>query len=177
MFHWLDGARIQDWSGRPEAENRLPELVRRLVAATVPSDRLRRCDFPSGTDTRLGGFDGIVEADGGSVQFVPSGLSCWELSVRRDWRKKIRADLDKRTSQLSEEERARTAFVAVTARRLEGKERFRTKLREEFPGWREICLLDAVDLAQWMQHAPAVAAWFARVTGNGEPHVLDVEGA
>ena len=46
MIHF-DPSEISSWANRPDANHQLPELVRRLILATVPE--LPRLDMPSGS--------------------------------------------------------------------------------------------------------------------------------
>jgi hypothetical protein len=136
----------------------LPELVRRLIHATT---RVERLDMPAGDGGRRPGWDGRVLARAESHR-VPEGLSVWEeKSIRSD---KIKAkadeDYDKRTNTDSlGVDRARAVFIFVSLRRWDGKHAWENTKREGGP-WRDVRVLDADNLEDWLDHAPQVARWF-----------------
>jgi hypothetical protein len=146
---------IVRWADRYEAAAVLPKLARRLVHATAV---VKSLSFPGDAGVRLAGFDGIAESETGAP-FVPAGLSVWELSTERNVLTKIRKDFKKRS--LAYDGRDRAVYVAVTARRAAGKHEWAAEQRGD-TGWADIRVVDADDLATWLEQAPMVAAWFAR---------------
>ena len=108
----VEARHIEDWSKTKSAEGLLPRLVRRLILAM---DWTARVDMPGGEGTRRHGADGRVESSR-AVQFVPEGLSIWELSVEST-EKKLNDDYDKRvTTALDEGPAGTVTYVAVSAR-------------------------------------------------------------
>ncbi|HTT62682.1 MAG TPA: hypothetical protein VMG35_12595 [Bryobacteraceae bacterium] len=69
-MRWVTAQDLQSWAARLDAESRLPELVRRLVRATV--DAPQKVAFPSGESVQTGGWDGIVLTTSGN-DYVPDG--------------------------------------------------------------------------------------------------------
>jgi hypothetical protein len=52
---WIDATHLDQWADRRDSQALLPEVVRRLVFATVGG--LRRVLFPSGESVQLPGWD------------------------------------------------------------------------------------------------------------------------
>lgn len=158
----ISSKELQEWAGRYDAPAVLPRLVRRLLLATSPLDGIAmRAD----SGTRYEGWDGIVMSRGGTA-FCPAGLSVWELSVEGKVRTKLDEDYEKRSRKPPEGVRpARTTYVAVTARAFKkGKADWANEKRAEGT-WRDVRVLDADDLATWIEQAPVVARWFASREG------------
>ena len=108
-----------------------------------------------------GAHYGIVEADKAGLN-VPAGISGWELSADKRILKKADGDVRARTSEPSPLVRTQSAFVAVTLRVWPERRRRNTKRltsdahkeawaqeRAAELGWREVRVLDAIDVAAW----------------------------
>ena len=72
----ITGDDIDSWADRIEAAGALPQLVRRLILATTPTDAV---SFRADGGTRYSGWDGFVVSKVGGP-FVPAGACYWELS-------------------------------------------------------------------------------------------------
>lgn len=167
----VTGEDIAEWARRYDAPAVLPRLVRRLLAATTPVDGL---EMRADAGVRFGGWDGVVVARDGNA-WCPPGLSVWELSVEAGARGKLDRDFEKRTKAPPEPIRPRLAtYVAVVARRVKGKEAWQ-KEKKALGIWRDVKLLDADDLAAWMDVAPAVGRWFAGMVGKPSADMTDLE--
>ena len=158
----FDATDLMHWADRPDCQHRLPELIRRLVSATVENSP--PVDFPSGSSVHVGGWDGQIAVDEGNA-WVPSGGSSWELSCQKDVKKKADADYEKRCEDPLGVDPPETTFVFVTPRRWPGKKKWSQERRAE-KRWRDVRVLDADDLVAWLEQAPAVADWFARLIGK-----------
>ena len=66
----FDSSEFSNWADHPDAIHLLPELVRRLVLATVPE--LSHLGMPSGSAVSLPGWDGLITANTGNA-WVPAG--------------------------------------------------------------------------------------------------------
>ena len=117
--------------------------------------------MPSGSSVRLPGWDGLLEVERGNA-WAPSGVSGWEFSCDKKITSKANNDYEKRTADPLGLERTTSTFVFVTSRRWNGKERWEKERREEGK-WRDVRVHDADDLVMWLEQAPEVAQWFARV--------------
>jgi len=169
-MRWVTAQDLQSWAGRLDAESTLPELVRRLVHATVAPDRI---SFPSGESVQTGGWDGIVHIDAGNA-YVPDGWSGWELSKRADVKTKADDDYQKRTDDPEHLSTSTSTFVFVTPRRWNGKEDW-ANAKKATGEWGDVRAYDADDLEQWLDRAPAVGAWLARIMGKYPAGVSSIQ--
>ncbi|MGK3999579.1 AAA family ATPase [Sorangium sp. So ce1024] len=165
----ITGDDITLWSQRFEASSVLPDLLRRLLLATASLSSLT---MSAHAGTRLRGLDGVVRAYE-EAPFCPAGLSVWELTVEED-KHKLNGDLDKRTANPGAIIPRETTYVAVSARRVNDKERWLAEKNVKRI-WREVRLLDAEDLAAWLTRAPAVARWFAAQIGRPVDDLEDLD--
>ena len=154
----FDSSEIVNWTDRPDVHHVLPELVRRLILATVPLPGF--IDIPSGSSVRMPGWDGLLSAPEGNT-WVSSGDSAWEFSCDNSPKQKADEDYEKRMANPRSVIASQTTFVAVTARRFGGKNEWMNERQEE-GHWAGVRALDADDLTAWLEQAPAVAGWFAR---------------
>ena len=161
MLHF-DPSEISHWAECPNATHQLPELIRRLILATTPMPT--RLDIPGGSAVWRSGWDGLVEAVEGNA-WVPTGASAWELSCQREPGTKASADYRKRTDDPQGVASAGATFVSVTPRQWIRKRKWEDERRNE-GRWADVRAYDASDLATWLEQAPAVAAWFARLIGK-----------
>lgn len=158
----FDSSEISQWADMPGAPSQLPELVRRLIIATVP--KLSLLDMPSGSSVWLAGWDGALVAHSGN-QWVPEGASAWEFSCQSNTNKKATADYNKRTAAPEAVDIAKSTFVFGTPRKRPGKAGW-VKDRLSENQWADVRGMNASDLAQWLEQAQAVAGWFARLIGK-----------
>ena len=93
MIHF-DASEIVNWADKPDAQHQLPELVRRLVLATVPQPV--SLAMPSGSSVRMPGWDGLLDVVSGNT-WVPNGKSAWEFSCENYPKQKADEDYAKRT--------------------------------------------------------------------------------
>ena len=76
---WVTTHDLDKWSGSRDSQEKLPEIIRRLVHATVKD--ATKCRFPSGEAIGMRGWDGILEVGTITHQCLPAGLSVWELGT------------------------------------------------------------------------------------------------
>jgi len=122
---WVTAQDLDRWAATLQAKGTLPELVRRLVWATVPQEHLLKVDFPSEAEIHRPGYDGTTVTRKGTI-FVPEGVGFWELGCDvNDPKGKAQRDYDTRVSEHNQrsedgehEDLSQATFVAVTARRL-----------------------------------------------------------
>jgi hypothetical protein len=96
------------------------------------------------------------------------------MGVDKDQKSKAEKDFAKRTAEVSPEERNRAVFVFVTPGVWLKKNEWAQEKRSS-SDWRGIIVLDANDLEHWLETAPAVDVWFARLTGRATDGVRDLE--
>ncbi len=169
--NWVTAKRLEDWAGTLEARSLLPQLVRRLVRATATG--LVRVEFPAGEQIQRTGWDGLVDASD-DAEFVPKGVSAWEMSVEKDPKTKAEKDFANRQKKSLGLVKRKSTFVFVTPRRWQKKEAWveeKTKLKS----WREIRVYDSASLEEWLESAPAVDLWLARRLGLCPPGLIEVD--
>ena len=166
-----DAADLVAWADRREAQSLLPKLVRRLVLATGNS--VTEVHFRADEGVQLSGWDGIVRADEGAP-FVPAGPSGWEMGVGSRPASKAEGDLTNRGKNNEPLIPSETTFMFVTPRRWEDKDEW-AKRKTQYTAWKRVRVLDADDLATWMETAPGVHTWFSILLGKTPPGVVDLE--
>ncbi len=164
---WIAAQDLDRWAATPQAKAALPDLLRRLVFATVPREHLQKVDFRSGTEIQRPGYDGTTVTSQGTA-FVPSGICFWELSCQTNPERKARGDYVKRVrehrtrAREGEQENLREAsYVAVTARDWQRAEKW-AKQRERRKVFKGVQGYDSNTLEHWIQDAPAVGLWLAQ---------------
>lgn len=167
----IDGTDLTRWAGRRDAQALLPELLRRLIHATVK--QVLYLDFPSGEGVQLSGLDGRLNVTEGN-EYVPNGQSAWECSTRKDIRAKADSDYEKRCRNPRGIDPAQSMFVFVTPRRWSGKDDWILARRSEGI-WRDVRAYDADNIKAWLELAPAEHIWFSNLLGKHPGNVIDLE--
>ena len=151
-----------------ESEGIIPELIYRLIRQSAAN--ISECRIPYGDVVNQPGMDGIVDCETGFFEFVPARKSYWEIGTGKDPQEKASSDFQKRTDELSDEERAYSTFVFATPRSAEAngwnepKQRAWIK-RQQSKGWKRIIIIDGVKLADWLRDFPAIGRWIAAKMG------------
>lgn len=172
-----------DFSSRYQADRIFPELIRRLIRAT--SEHIEDALFPSGESTFRPGMDGELQAIG-KDPFVPDGASVWELSTEQTPHAKGKRDFNKRSAPDAKESymgkaRADITYVAVSMRRWSGENKAgRQTFIDEAKSrgvWKDVRVIDADQLEDWLDQTPSVTAWLAREMGLVSGDMLSIEHA
>jgi hypothetical protein len=151
---------LVSWADTLSAREELPGLVASLIRASCPS--LQSYRFLTGNASQAHGFDGVAEVAEGNV-FVPVGRSIWEFGAGKNYKTKASEDYEKRTKELSPEERSKHTFIVVTPRIWEDLEEWMRQRSAD--GWLKVQVLDAVQLEHWLAENPTVALPLARELG------------
>jgi hypothetical protein len=159
---WCKGRDLRIWADSLEARQKLPALVRRLIHATVDNPKLTQ--FPADEGTQRRGWDGVLDTESYNA-WISKGKSVWEMGVDKDPEAKANGDFIKRTESSGAVNIDRTTFVFVTPRKWEGKTKWVQERRSENK-WMDVLVLDCDDLEQWLETAPSVDAWLARLLGK-----------
>jgi hypothetical protein len=171
---WINASDIKNWpnNNSRQCSQMLPELVRRLVLATTSS--IKEINFPSGDSVTMGGWDGKLDTDV-VVPFFPSGLSAWEIGIQGSAKTKADADYLARTSDPLGLSLEGTVFVFVTPRIWPGRNKWQEEKRSTNT-WKDVRVINADELEQWLESAPAVALWLAHQIGKViSNNVMDLE--
>ncbi|QNH10755.1 hypothetical protein [Xanthomonas sp. SI] len=174
---------LEQFANTHLARDLLPELLRRLIRATSPE--VTDVYFPSGESTFRPGVDGIVQA-APMPPYIPAGLSLWEVGTNDQAAQKIRSDFDKRSRPSDRDDyagrvRSEIAYVAVSLRRVNATKagniaQLESSLRDERV-WRDVKILDADSLEDWLDSQPSVRSWLALKMHKASVDMRDVEGA
>ena len=159
---------LNDYAGTRESEHVVPQLISHLVRQAGPTV----CRIPYGTEVNQPGWDGKVELPHRSESYIPAGASYWEITTSRTPANEATKYLTSRRDTLLEEERRNATFVFVTPRtassggwREPDQEAWRRKALQSHD-WKNIRILDGIELADWLQALPALGRWFAKEIGK-----------
>lgn len=167
----ISAEHLDHWSDTLDARSEVPRLVRALAQETLLV--ASRIAFPAGEGVQRPGWDGIVQSEDSRNPFVPLGLSVWEMGVDERVDAKANRDFEKRSAESLGVLAADTTFVFVTPRRWHKKEKWvldKKRLRI----WKDVRAIDADDLEQWLESAPATSIWFAERLGIRPPGVRTI---
>lgn len=177
-FGWYVSANdIKNWTetNKKTSEVLLPELIRRLVVASIPRDKIKQLDFPAGDSTSTTGFDGFLETDVG-YPFVSEGLSVWEIGTQIDVKGKADDDYQKRTKNSAGINKKKCEYVSATSRTWRDKQKWVTEKQNERK-WKSVRGINANDLATWLSQCHSVHIWFSRLIGKRVGGDCDVDEA
>src|SRR5258708_9907860 len=119
---------LPSWAASRAGERDLPAMLKALIYASVRPEKVR---MPAGDSVRLTGFDGVVVSGEAEIsearQFVPVGISVWELGTDADYQDKASEDFEKRSKRsdvgdgeeykiLGKYDRSQVIYVAATPR-------------------------------------------------------------
>ncbi len=176
---WITISDIKSW---PKLKNRqcqdtLPELVSRLVLAHTVTG-LEEFRFPSGDGVSSGGWDGRLKTPI-TFPYFPAGVSAWEMSSESSIKAKANKDFLKRSKGPKDVDPSESTFVFVTPQSFDKRDSWiNEKRKEKSNKWKDIKVIAASELEQWIRLTPAVGLWLARKLGklpiNGEK-VIDIE--
>ncbi len=165
---------LEQWADRIDAQSIFPLLVRRLVRGTVDSDNLIRVQVPAFECVQIPGWDGLIEAARGN-EFVPAGLSVWEMSVNRQPCRRAEEDFRKRTENSCGVDKKQATFIFVTPRRWQGKDTWCSE-KKNLNIWKDVRVYDSESQEEWLEFARGVENWLARMLGLQPEGVVDLEG-
>jgi len=172
LMRWINATDLAQWGERRDGQASMPELLSRLIYATVgPAAQVR---FPSDDSVHHPGWDGVCQTPESSL-FVPAGASVWEIGSQRSGvRGKADLDFVKRSAQALGQDAAETVFVFVTPQRFQGKAAWVAE-KQALGVWHDVVALDADDLVHWLETAPAVAQWLAVRIGRRPAGLRNME--
>jgi hypothetical protein len=159
--NWVTALKLEQWADSLPARALLPQLLRRLIHATLDASAIKRAQFPSGEGVQRLDEDGLTETSAGNAK-VPVGSAAWETGCNKDIHTKAEDDFTKRTPN------AQTAFVFVSPRKWIKKQDWCDEKRK-LGAWRDVLAYDSADLEEWLELAPAVDVWLAHEIGLKPP--------
>jgi transcriptional regulator with XRE-family HTH domain len=170
-IRWVTENHLNQWGSSRVGQDTFPELVRRLVLAEAGYHPELR--FPSGDSVAMQGWDGETNVEVPSP-IIPSGPAGWELGTDKQPKGKADHDYEQRTKDPLHLVPAETTFVFATLRRWAKKAEWQ-KAKKAEGIWKDVRVIDAVDLVQWLERFPAVALWFAHQIGILPPDVSTLD--
>lgn len=147
MLKLIKAIDLQHWADSKESEGLMPELMRRLIHASITD--IVRISFPNEDCIDLPGFDGVLEYSSSS-SYIPSGKVAFEIGTSQEQKHKADGDYNKRTENISEEERAITNFIFVIPRKWKSANDWERKRNEEGK-WKSVRVLTDEDSEVWLE--------------------------
>lgn len=145
------------------AQKILPELVYKLIHAST--DKVDSNNVPA---IQSSGYDGVLVA-GEQTNYIPKGKSVWELSTAKNAFSKFRADIKKRSMDPLGVDIEQTVFIFATStiwnHRDNPIEKTINNAKQEY-AWKDIRIIDANELARWLESCPSVEAWFSKIISS-----------
>lgn len=167
---WTKAVDLEQWAARAEARLKLPAVVRRLVWATTKGQRV--FSFPAEEGVQRPGWDGRLTIENGNA-WVPDGDSVWELSTGHEPATKANENYKKRSSATAPADASKLTFVFVAPCKWVDRQAWIDARRTERI-WKDVRVLDSDDLEHWLETAPAVDVWVARMLGKAPVGVRDL---
>jgi transcriptional regulator with XRE-family HTH domain len=169
--NWVTARHLEEWANSLEARATLPQLVRRLVHGTGKT--VTNIAFPAGEQTQRPGLDGVVDAADPDA-FVPAGRSVWEMGVNKDPAAKAEDDFAKRRKQKFPFDKQEATYVVATPRKWQTKDAWIAD-KNKLGVWKEVRVYDSATLEEWLERAPAVDVWLARLLGLRPAGLIDID--
>jgi len=170
-MRWINTNDLKNWASRRDCQGYLPLVIRRLIRATAIN--ISHINFPAGEGVIYPGWDGILETTVGT-EYLPEGLSVWEIGTNQDIKKKAEQDYQKRKKDPLGVNTKETTFIFVTPRIWSNKDEWCCQKKEE-GFWKDVRFYDARTLEEWLEQAPAVCAWLARYLGIYPENIIALE--
>ena len=162
---WITATDITNWANTQQrhCQDTLPELVGRLILAHT-ANAVEEFDFPSGDSVATGGWDGRLKTPVASA-FFPSGSSGWEIGTEKTAQSKAESDYTKRVADPLGMTLVDSTFVFVTPRSFPKRNTWQND-KKALGVWKDIKVIAADGLEQWIGITPAVGLWLARQIGK-----------
>ncbi len=170
-MRWVSAKDLEQYSERRDCQENLPLIIRRLIRATI--NKISSISFPSGESIGYPGWDGRLESLE-ETEYIPKGLSLWEMGTSKDIRRKAEKDYRKRKQDPLGYNPSEAVFIFVTPRIWSGKERWLKEKKKEGL-WKDVRVYDGRDLEEWLEQAPAVGAWLAKLIGKYPENITSLE--
>jgi hypothetical protein len=175
MRQIVNATQINKWFGSEsrDAQELLPHLVRKLITTSLDPKDLISIRIPVGDQVNLPGYDGTVVTSTRHL-YVPDKQSVWEMGTG-DPKQKANAVYNSRSKDPGEVDPKATTFVFVTPHEFRDRDVWlREKKAQDL--WKDVVVIDVVDLDTWLEQNFGVARWLARQMGVPVEGVRDLEG-
>lgn len=170
----ISPTQLNQWADKIESRYLLPEFVKKLVYASKHG--LTKVDIPSGEQIQQPGWDGVVvsesNADNNEV-FLPNGTCLIEMGTNKNPRAKADDDYIKRCADSLGFDCKSSTFVFITPRDWAGGRDWELdKIKEG--KWKNVKVITATILADWIEQCPSVNSWLCNVMGV-PIDIMDIE--
>ena len=170
-MQWINATDLENWASRRDCQGYLPLVIRRLIRATATN--ISDINLPAGDSVVYPGWDGILNISEGT-EYLPEGLSRWEMGSNDNIKKKANGDYQKRKENPLGVNPSEATFIFVTPRIWSDKDKWcEEKKRESF--WKDVRVYDARILEEWLEQASAVGAWLAQHLGKYTGDIIALE--
>lgn len=155
-----------------DAQGSIPELLRKLIKDTVSKANLIKCDIPSEDNIIISGLDGDIIIDENNL-YIGEGEICIEIGTDKDFLNKAKEDIKKRNE--TEENKQNKTFVFVTSRIWNSPKMNKNKWVENNKGkWKDLRIIDAVSLENWIEESVPTAKWFSDKIGKNIDNIMNI---
>lgn len=158
-MRFIDTNDLELWANSVDCKYHLPHLIRKLILETTDNSTIKNMHFPYGEDVQTGGYDGELTTESENM-FVPLGESIWEFGTTNNKKGKADEDYEKRKADPLGKIPDQTTYINVNAKRYRDKNKWAAEKKEE-GFYRDVRYLDAIDIEQWLELAPATELWLA----------------
>lgn len=149
-----------------------PELIKKLIIATANCKSIR---FPAGDSIWAHGFDGIIKDISKGCRIVPDGESVWELGTDKNSKKKANSDFETRSNKYTSYDKKQYTFVFCTPHIWNGNILEWETEKNNQGIWKNVVLLDAAIIADWLNENIEVAIWLLNEFGESIQGITSLE--
>lgn len=170
----ITATQLANWADDEKSRNLLPKLVKKLIYASKHG--VKEVVIPTDEQIQEPGWDGVVTSlsdDRDNETFIPNGTCLIEMGTNKNVRAKANDDYSKRCKDSLGYNPKECTYVFVTPRNWSRATTWeRDKVKDGI--WREVKVINATVLADWIEACPTVESWLSKEYGisiNG----LDLE--
>ena len=169
----ITAAIIRAWTenNKKDAENYLPELIRKLVIETCEISNLH---IPSWDSTSTGWYDGVLTITKDNP-FLPT----WDCVIECGTNEKIRGKADddyKKRCKNPNCNTSATNYIFATSRLFLKAAEWRDSKNEEWI-WKSVKVLNSDDLEAWLELAPSTQDWFNKIAKLWPSWILSISSS
>jgi len=152
---------IKKWTGTASAQTHFSTLINKLVKASLDPKKIELIRFLGPDQMNLSGWDGTLKTSD-SCPFVPDGTSLWEFGTGQNPLTKASDDYKNRSKEPLGFVQHESTFIFATPHVLDSAKKdawIREKSDEKI--WKDVRIIDGIDLESWVEDCPAVCSWLA----------------
>jgi len=127
-MRWIDTTDLKNWASRRDCQGFFPLVIRHLIRATM--NNITSIVFPAGDSIISPGWDGRLESKE-ETEYIPEGLSVWEIGTNQDIKRKAEEDYQKRKQNPLGLNSFEVTFIFITPRIWSSKDEWITEKRKK----------------------------------------------